>query len=158
MPQVLLLYDRGGKGESFDAHMHRKLIFRRNRMEYDYKKLRRRIFDLMNGSIDTVHFPMEESSLVENEYAEGKLCEQLYGEIYDCSLRLCERLGAGESDRDVERIINAFFDIQERLCMKMYDYGRLFALKEIEEACRETEPQSILYMTGSDELKVWDGP
>ena len=44
---------------------------------------------------------------VEDEFADGKECEHLYGEIFEENMRLCQRLGS-EEDSDVETIINIF--------------------------------------------------
>lgn len=38
------------------------------------------IYDLMNGHYDLDKFNCEESSVVENEFAEGRYCEKLYSE------------------------------------------------------------------------------
>ena len=60
---------------------------------------------------------------VENAFAEGEPCMELYGKALDAYLRICQRLGAGEEDEDVEVIYNAFMDIAEILSLKMYRYG-----------------------------------
>lgn len=88
-------------------------------------KLRQLIYELMNGCLE--RFPAEESRYVEDEFAEGKYCEKKYQEVYDANVRLCERLGTSKEDRDVETIINRLMEIQEYLCMKMFDYGWMFA-------------------------------
>ena len=43
---------------------------------------------------------------VENLYAEGKHCMELYAEIQDAYGRLCDRLGVQDEDADVEIITN----------------------------------------------------
>ena len=56
------------------------------------------------------------------------MCEQAYTEIMSVYQRLCQRLGAdGEEDKDIEVIINSYELITEYLCMKMFDYGAMFA-------------------------------
>ena len=65
---------------------------------------------------------------MEDEFSEGKVCEQAYTEIMDAYQRLCQRLGGhGEEDEDIEIIINSYELITEYLCMKMFDYGVLCA-------------------------------
>lgn len=39
------------------------------------------IYDLMNGHYDLDKFACGESSVVENEFAEGRYCEKLYSEM-----------------------------------------------------------------------------
>ena len=65
------------------------------------------IYDLMNGHYDLDKLDCEESSVVENEFAEGRYCEKLYSEMLAAYGRICQRLHetSGE-DRDVEIIIN----------------------------------------------------
>ena len=65
---------------------------------------------------------------VEDEFAEGRTCGDLYGEIFNANMSLCDRLGA-EEDPDVEIIIRSFFKIQKELCMKMYLYGVKFGIR-----------------------------
>ena len=63
---------------------------------------------------------------VEDAFAAGTYCIERYGEALSAYERLCDRLGVVDEDRDVEDIFNAFFDIQEYLCYKMYQYGAQF--------------------------------
>lgn len=89
------------------------------------------IFDLANGSLDLEHFPIRESEYVENEYKEGKKCDELYSGMHDAYERICERLGKpGSEDYDIEIIINNLLDIGKHLSMKMYDYGWFFATQK----------------------------
>ena len=86
------------------------------------------IYDLMNGTLDFKDNPPEECKLVEDEFSEGKVCEQAYTEIMSAYQRLCQRLGVdGEEDKDIEVIINSYEFITEYLCLKMFDYGAMFA-------------------------------
>ena len=86
------------------------------------------IYDLMNGYYDLDKFDCEESSVVENEFEEGRYCEKLYSEMLAAYGRICKRLHetSGE-DRDVEIIIDSLLDIGKHFSMKMYDYGYFFA-------------------------------
>ena len=89
------------------------------------------IYNLMNGHYDLDKFVCEESSVVEDEFAEGKYCEKLYSEMLTAYGRICQRLHepSGE-DRDVEIIINNLLDMGRYQSMKMFDYGAFFAKKE----------------------------
>lgn len=100
-------------------------------MDRNSSEFKQLVYDLMNGSIDLKEFPIKESRYIADEYGEGKYCEEKYQQIYNANRRLCERLKIpGGEDDDVECIISGLLDIQKHLCMKMYEYGRLFALME----------------------------
>ena len=62
---------------------------------------------------------------VENAFAEGSRCDELYKQIFQANRRLCDRLGARDEDADVELIINNFLEINRFLCKEMYRYGQL---------------------------------
>lgn len=89
------------------------------------------IYDLMNGNYNLNECEIEESKVVEDEFAEGKYCEKLYARMLAAYERLCNRLHepSGE-DQDVEVIISSLMDIGRYQSMKMYDYGAFFAKRE----------------------------
>ena len=89
------------------------------------------IYDLMNGHYDPDKFDCEESSVVENEFAEGGYCEKLYSDMLAAYGRICQRLHeqSGE-DRDVEIIINNLLDMGRYQSMKMFNYGAFFTEKQ----------------------------
>ena len=60
---------------------------------------------------------------VENAFAPGSRCADLYEEIYEANLRLCERLDT-EEDPDVEKIIDNFFEIARELSLRMFRQGQ----------------------------------
>ena len=62
---------------------------------------------------------------VENAYATGSECDQLYNELCDAYDRLRERLGIADEDPDAEIIIGNLLSIQHTLCLKMFHYGQL---------------------------------
>ena len=82
-----------------------------------------KVYDLMTGSL--VLDNLEESDLIEDEFATGMPCEQLYQEVYEAKCRLCSRLDVDE-DSDVELIIDNLLNIGRRLSMKMFEYGSLY--------------------------------
>ena len=88
------------------------------------EKQKQLIYELMTGAYDLEQVQFPESRIVEDEFAEGKPCAELYGRVYEANRKLCERLGVDE-DKDVETIINCMNDISRILAMKMYDYGAL---------------------------------
>ncbi|MDO5546986.1 MAG: hypothetical protein Q4F79_00695 [Eubacteriales bacterium] len=67
---------------------------------------------------------------VEDAFEEGKPCDVSYGEIFDASERLRQRLGVQNDDRDVDIINNAWRDIAEELGFLMYKYGAKFGNQE----------------------------
>lgn len=95
-------------------------------MERTTEQFKMLIFDLMNGSLDLTNNPPEESKYVEDVFTEDKTCQQAYSKILDAYGRVCERLGVGDEDDDLEVIMNNFNLITKCLCMKMYDYCYFF--------------------------------
>ena len=65
---------------------------------------------------------------VENLFAVGGECMNLYKEMYAAYQRLCDRLGVLDEDEDVEIIISSLMDIEKKVSMKMFEYGMKFAL------------------------------
>lgn len=88
------------------------------------EQVKQMIYDLMHG--ETAPEEFEALYSVDNEFADGMPCEKAYSEIYKANASICERLGVTE-DKDVEIIINNFYDIMRCLCMKMFDYGAKFS-------------------------------
>lgn len=85
----------------------------------------KRVYNTLNGQ----YTPGFRVPGVENAFAPGELCMELYGKALDAYQRICARLGTGEEDEDVEVIFNALMDISEILGLKMYYYGAMFGEK-----------------------------
>lgn len=83
------------------------------------------IYELMIGLYDLNQVRSQESKFIENEFAEGKKCDELYSQIFDAKCRICERLNVDE-DSDIEMIIESMNEIAHILSLKMYDYGAIF--------------------------------
>lgn len=84
------------------------------------------IYEKMNGFLEPWCYDSYIVQFVEDEFADGMPCEQLYRQVYDANCRLCDRLGVAE-DSDVELIIDCLLKIAKQLSMKMYDYGAMQA-------------------------------
>ena len=78
------------------------------------------VYDSMQGEL------LDPVPGIENEFEEGKVCLQLYGDMLDAYERICFRLGQENEDSDCEMMINSLLDIQKILCLKMYEYGKRF--------------------------------
>lgn len=63
---------------------------------------------------------------VENLFAEGKRCADLYAQMLEAYWRLCERLSVQEDD-DGEIMINSMMEIMRIVAYKMYEYGQTHA-------------------------------
>ena len=81
-------------------------------------KIANKVYDLLTGE----EVPVAGLPVVENMFADGRTCEELYTVVYEANLRLCERLGMQE-DPDVELIINSLLRISRLLGLKMFQYG-----------------------------------
>lgn len=95
------------------------------------EEFKTKIYDLMNGSYNLEEYPIAESSLVKDEFAEGEYCEKLYSQMLEAYERVCRRLDKpGTEDEDVEIIISNLMSIGRHQSMKMFDYGVLFTERE----------------------------
>lgn len=98
-------------------------------MRYESEEKKNLIFDLMNGSLvlDEVNDPWKDQ--VKDEFDKGSYCSELYDEVYQAKVSLCNRLGVQE-DGDVETIISNLLLMGRHLSMKMFDYGTEETQKE----------------------------
>ena len=80
------------------------------------------IFDLMNGSLVLDEVKDLWKDQVVDEFAKGSYCSELYEEVYQAKVSLCNRLGVQE-DSDIETVISNLLLIGKHLSMKMFDYG-----------------------------------
>jgi len=85
-----------------------------------------RVYETMQGNL----LPMDMIPGVEDAFAQGEKCAQLYAEVYAAERRLEDRLGMPSHDADVETLIRALLDIQEELCYRMYAYGAKYGMRE----------------------------
>lgn len=60
---------------------------------------------------------------VDNIFTEGSVYGCRYAVALDAYARICQRLGTGEEDHDVEVIINALLDNEHTVALKMFEYG-----------------------------------
>lgn len=81
-----------------------------------------KIYNMMNGQLAGMETLQIGDFLVEDEFAEGKECGELYAKVYAANRRLCRRLET-EDDTDVECIVDNMFQITKILALKMYDCG-----------------------------------
>ena len=87
------------------------------------------IFELLMGWLDRSILTPEQDSRIENVFAEGAAVNRLYGEMLDAYSRLSQRLHPGrDDDPDVEVFFFNTLDMCEEVGLKMYRYGRYYAL------------------------------
>ena len=67
---------------------------------------------------------------VENAYEEGGDCDRWYSEMLEAYAHLRDRLQVVDEDEDVEKMIFYFMNIQQHLCLKMFEYGARFANRQ----------------------------
>lgn len=65
---------------------------------------------------------------VEDAAEMGTPSMDLYGRAVEHAWEVSERLGA-EEDPQVEQIIQDLLELQRMLCLKMFDYGRMWERK-----------------------------
>lgn len=97
-------------------------------MSTNNRELAQKIYDLMSGAIAPEECKPVNGHEIANEFAEGAPCELAYREVYEACGRLGERINVpfGE-DSDIETVLDGMTEIQERLCLKMFEYGQMFA-------------------------------
>ncbi|MBE6959726.1 MAG: hypothetical protein E7448_03260 [Ruminococcaceae bacterium] len=61
---------------------------------------------------------------IENAFADGEPCSELYNNAYDAYQRICDRLGVEDEDDDVEIIFQSLLMISQTLGLKMFHYGQ----------------------------------
>ena len=86
------------------------------------KEKKNLIYDLMNGSLVLDEVKDLWKDQVVDEFAKGSYCSELYEEVYQAKVSLCNRLGVQE-DSDIETVISNLLLIGKHLSMKMFDYG-----------------------------------
>lgn len=89
------------------------------------------VYEQLTGETEPQNNPFP----VENMFADGCTCEELYNSVYAANLRLCDRLGTSE-DTDVEIIINSLLRISRLLGRKMFLYGVKYQEEASKNACR----------------------
>lgn len=82
------------------------------------------VYDLVTGS----RIPQASDPEVENLFAVGRECEQLYNEVYSANLRLCEQLNV-EEHPDVEILVDSMLRICALIGKRMYRYGQEYGHK-----------------------------
>ena len=98
-------------------------------MRYESEEKKNLIYDLMNGSLVLDEVKDLWKDQVVDEFAKGSYCSELYEEVYQAKVSLCDRLGVQE-DNDIETIMSNLTLIGRHLSMKMFDYGMDEAQKE----------------------------
>lgn len=57
---------------------------------------------------------------IEDAFAEGKVCDKRYEEMRQAYLRICDRLGVGDEDEDLNTIIRCMESIQKEIAKDIY--------------------------------------
>lgn len=88
--------------------------------------LKEQVYLTLNGLLKEEYTLPE----VENLFAPHEQGFALYSEVLDAYASICKRLGTGETDADVEIIINNLLSLCELVSYKMFDYGAKLANSE----------------------------
>ena len=81
------------------------------------------IYEQMNGFLEEDSLSIPKGIPIEDEFADGKECSQLYETAYLAKQNLCRRLGKDE-DHDIETLVSSMENIARLLSMQMYEYGK----------------------------------
>lgn len=93
----------------------------------EYKKLRENVFNLVCGEVADV----SDCIGIENEFAKGTYCDQIYQEIYEYVLKIREN---PEFAEDIEKVQDLQYSVLSYLCRKMFDHGWSLALSQTSNA------------------------
>ena len=66
---------------------------------------------------------------VENMYADGSDCLQLYEQMRVAYDRVLARLDLMDEDPDIEEMILLMEKMQQRMCLRMYEIGQLIGAR-----------------------------
>lgn len=109
------------------------------------------IFELLMGWVDRSILTPEQDDKIENVFAKGAAVDRLYGEMMESYSRLSKRLHPGkEDDADVEVFFNCALDMCEEVGLKMYRYGRYYALHP-EDFPAMYDDYAACYQNGPDQ-------
>ncbi len=67
---------------------------------------------------------------VENAFEDDQPCMNRYEQMRDAYERVCERLGVGEEDMDLDIMVSCMESIQKELCQRMFDCGIRFVTEK----------------------------
>ena len=88
-----------------------------------------RIYEALSGMCPCLY----NGEAVENLFAEGSPCNQLYAEVYNAKVSLMERLGMRDEDEEIELIINNLLEIGCIKSYAMFHWGWRLAKEETTE-------------------------
>ena len=94
-----------------------------DRIAEDRKKTAWLVYESMLGERN---FPIVG---VEDAFAEGGVCEREYEKMREAYACICQRLGVGEEDAELDGMIDSMERICRELCMNMFDYGVKYAMR-----------------------------
>lgn len=81
------------------------------------QKIIDQVYETLTGMVEGTHAMPN----VPNAFADGSYCMNKYEDVYEAHVRLCEKLNNLDGDDDVEIIISSMFDIQKKLCHRIYE-------------------------------------
>ncbi|MCD7818759.1 MAG: hypothetical protein LUH07_06880 [Lachnospiraceae bacterium] len=96
-------------------------------------EIRQHVYDLLEDSLDLENYPLPESQIVENAFAEGKKCERLYSMAYSLKQRLLSE-ATPPRENDLEQLIDCIESIGREISFKMFNYGWYFALQNANDS------------------------
>ena len=77
------------------------------------------IYETLRGNVCTEYMVPG----VEDAFADGSYCAGKYADVISAYLRICQRLGCGEEDKDLDIILDSMNDIQDYVSRQMFFLG-----------------------------------
>ena len=91
--------------------------------EYDKEvPIEEQVYETLLGDL----IPEYSLDWVEDIFVSGHPCHEEYGRMLQAYGRVCQRLGTGEEDEDVEVIVDSLLSHCRIIALEMFRYGRLW--------------------------------
>lgn len=83
------------------------------------------IYGLMYGEYVLEGYRVPLSHIVRHEFRPGSKASRIWQRAGDARERIARRLGTGDEDPDLLAMVESYEELQEYMCRRCYEYGRL---------------------------------
>ncbi len=83
------------------------------------------IYNLMHGEYILEEYRVPLSHIVRHEFRPGSKASRIWQRAGDARERIARRLGTDDEDPDLLAMVESYEELQEYMCRRCYEYGRL---------------------------------
>ena len=83
------------------------------------------IYNLMYGEYVLEGYRVPLSHIVRHEFRPGSKASRIWQRAGDARERIARRLGTDDEDPDLLAMVESYEELQEYMCRRCYEYGRL---------------------------------